>query len=610
MPNIREVVLNFAYGGMNESVHAGLLDQNAVSRMVNCQIKDQLPTTRPGVKVLQLGEDGNGFRKANIQGACFYNPVLGQSQLALGPDKAGVVVAAGGHKYHFSFGPTGIVSVSDETGSETGIETVHLAWLFQAENYVICQDGASQTWIWDGESQAFFSNGYRNDEPLKSELANAATAGGYAHGRIIQVVDGKKIIVGDLIHKNNLTSARNILQTTEQVYYATGAFFSPPSNMGDVTAIAILPLKNTQHGHDDVIVHCKYGVFSIKLDHYPRTDWPTQAIAKHLLLHSAAVGPYAVALYDGDQFFRSRFGIQSIRSAAASDDILGNPLTPISQPVKSWLDADHPGLLKFSSLARWTYANRLLCTTDLWVDGSHRGGRGLVSLNMNPVATLQQGQLSWEGLWTLPKPVDRIVQLVTGIFGDQEKMIALCTTKKDNEFKNSIAEFTPNRHEDVLEDGTVSPISCQLITRLAPKEDHITDKIVHDGRLIFRNVNGSLDWGVWLRNSESAPWVLWNKGNHCVKDACEYMQDCLIAQAKSDVVLNLGDAPNGPNKGRHFQALIRWRGDAQCEALRFGLEMVDSEDRASIPQDCVAQLVPCDYTDTEYSNPLDRWEKL
>lgn len=602
MPNIQEVVFSFVVDGVNDSVHPALLPPTSVARMTNCRIKDQLPTTRYGVRAHKLGQDSTEFRKLNIQGAAFYNPTLGSSQQSFGPDLASIVSSAGGKKYHISFGPTGVVSVSDETNGVEGVPTVHLAWLYQAENYLISQDGASNTWIWDGTSPATASPGYNEVSPERSRLPNAATAGAYAHGRIVTVVDGKKIIVGDIIHKSNLTNPKNILETTEQIYFATGSFFSPPSNMGEVMAIAILPLRNTQHGHDDVLVHCRYGVFSLKVDVYPRSLWSEQAISKHLLLDTAAVGPYAIILYDGDQMFRSRNGVQTIRSAAAQANILGNPQQAISEPVRSILDPDSPNLLRFVSMAKWASQHRAFCTTGLWIDGAYRGGRGIVALNMLPQGSYSSESRAWEGLWTFPKGFSKPVQLINGLFGDSDRLLMLCTEKVDRyTFNNSLVELDPSLKNDVLEDGTSQRISCQVISRAMPAQALDKKKSWHDGRAVFRNVQGCLDWGVWARASEGDKWEKWASGTFSAPDYCD-VADCLQDPKSYFVVRNLGDCPKSLRNAYTMQLLVRWRGYAQLESVRVGLEVADNDDKPSMAcEDAVVEMAPCDYNDFEYS---------
>lgn len=608
MANNRNAIVTTAIQGMNGSVHPAALEPSAVVRMVNCQLKGQLITTRPGFRAHKLGPDADRMRRDNIQGAIHYNPVFGQSQQSFGKNRDSIAICSGGRMYNLTFGTSGVVSVSDETGDYTAVKDAHIVWLYQAENYLIRQDGTSNIWIWDGESSAFTSTGYRTDAPEKSRLANGASAGTYAHGRIIQVIFGNRIIVGDIIHKTRLSEPKNILEMTEQVYFATGSFFSPPSNMGEVVAISFLPLSNTQHGHDDVVIHCRRGIYSLKLDHSPRSEWPTQATSKHLLLDTAATGPYGFVLYDGDQMFRSRNGIQTIRSAAANANILGNPNQPISEPV-DWLDRDYHGFLKFASMAKWSSKHRIFCTTGLWADGRFRGGNGIVSLNLNPDGSLSPDTRSWEGLWTFHPDHGKPVQLLNAQFDSQDRMFVLSTDPDcDYGYKNNLLECDDSLKYDVMEDGRIERISCQAILKQYPMESIFNAKNFNDGRINFSNVSGLLDWGVWARNADGDEWVEWRKGTF--KGA----EDCDVANTLSEpksyrFPVELGSPPEAVRRGFTIQLLVRWKGYASLESAAIGYEEDTSNGRPANDGEKVVETAPCgDYDDYEYTKTINRWE--
>lgn len=610
MANNRQAVVTFAVQGMNGSIHPAALQFSGVARMVNCRLEGQMITTRYGFRSKQLGDDAKPFREENIQGAIHYNPVYGQSQQAFGENRDSIVVCAGGRKLHFTFGRNDLLSCSDETAGFPSVSDAHIVWPFQAENYLIVQDGQSNVWIWDGNSEAFTSPGYTTDNPETSKLANGASVGAYAHGRVVQVVYGNRILVGDIIHKTHLSDPVNVLGMTEQIYFATGSFFSPPSNMGEVVAMGILPLSNTLHGHDDLMIHCRRGIYSLKIDHSPRTEWPGVAVSKHLLLDTAATGPFALILYDGDQMFRSRNGIQSIRSAAANANILGNPNQPISEPVSDWLDADYHGFLKFASMAKWALRHRIFCTTGLWAKGRWRGGRGMVVLNMNPDGSVSSDMRAWEGLWTLPPGLGQPVQIINAQFSDDDRLFVL-STKEDpcsTDFTNQFLECHRNLKEDVLEDGTRSRISCQVILSEHPLENIFNSKSYRDGRVNFRNIQGILDWGVWARVSDGDPWTLWKRGKFSGASDCE-VADSLIGAKSYRQSFNLGDAPKEVSTGMTIQLLVRWRGFASMESVVVGVEEDTSNSKPEPDNVLVVETGNCgDYDDYEYAYDT-RWEE-
>lgn len=615
MPNPKQVVLGFASEGMNGSLSPALIGERAFASATNVMIDGQLPTTRLGCRQVPLtGDDAEAFKSENFQGAVFYNPAKGQSGQTFSEESASIVLSAGGRKFQIvpstSTNPRKSTATVDDVTGDENLRTsrdFHLVHLFQAENYVIGSDGNSDTWIWDGQGEARFSNGFDTTNKEDSELPNGAFLGVYAHGRIVQCVDGRQLSVGDIIHKQNLTSPENILQTTEQVYWATGLGFRPPTQMGKILGIFLLPIMDTAHGHGEIMAHCEDGIFSLDINIYPRSSWPEQKMTKIVLMDTGARGPYAAALYDGDQIFRSRHGLQTLRSVSAQKQALGNPYHPISEAVDRWLLRDHQQWVRFASVGKWAVSRRLFCTTCMFVDGANRGGRGLVSLNFAPIET-QRTQSAWEGLWTMPPAFDRILQLVNGNFSGRDRMFSINWSKGHG---NSLVEFDESLKADVMADGTESRISCQLITRAVDMGDRQAFKDIMRGVLSLRRVSGELDWGVWFRSVEDGEWLRWRTGSLTVRDRCcpitKDNPDFRGFEAK-DFDLKLGDLPGGDKRSRNIQFLIRWRGRASVESLTVRFTKSDDSDGDDEPKTEIADRRSCAYNDLEYSTSENRWE--
>lgn len=629
MPELEQVALSFAAGGMNGALNSVNLPDTQYARAVNVQLINQRPTTRRGVKVLPVSElsdadDTEDFQSQNFQGATFYNPAKGQSTISFSKDASRMMASVGGKRFQVI--PKEVqpglndVTIEQVKGLQPGNKGFHLAWWYQAENYAIVQDGQADTWIWDGFSDPFFSEGVNTVDKPASEIANGATVGTYAHGRIIQVVNSRQVIVGDIIHKTNLSSPENILDTTEQVYWATGSFFNPPSSMGNVVAAAVLPLRDTQHGHGDVMFHCEDGVFSINLNIFPRTSWVETPMVKHVLLETGARGPYALAIYDGDQFFRSRHGLQSLRSARGESQLLGNPLNPISEEVDVFLNKDYETFVRFTSVSEWAVQRRLFVTVDPWVRGRFRGSRGVVSLNFAPVATAETNR-AWEGLFTFPEEIESPIQMVNGVFNGRDRLYMFASGKDE---KNRVVEFSEDLRNDVLEDGTESRISCQIITRTLVGEGLFAKNEHNLGTLFLTDVAGVLDWGVWARNDDCPNWTFWRQGQVCVKsDGCCPEDDVcdLRGFCSKDFDLDLGDVPDKVKDARKIQFLVRWRGVASIEGIKIIQSIGDPDENAGspdgggdpCPDECIAERVDCDetsYNDYEYNSNQNRWEEV
>jgi len=623
MPEFQEIAVAFAAGGMNAALNPANLPDHQYSRGVNIQLRDQRPTTRRGVKVLPFDDtteaDQEYFQCENFQGGMFYNPSKGQSQTSFAQDGSRMMMSVGGKRYQVipkeSQPRINTVSVEEISGLDDGNPDLHLSWWYQAENYAIQQDGEGDTWIWDGSNDPFFSKGLNTVDKEFSELVNGATAGTYVHGRIVQIVNARQIIVGDIIHKSNATSPKNILDTTEQVYWATGSYFNPPSSMGNVVALGILPLRDTQHGHGDLMLHCEDGIFSINLNLFPRESWIDTPMVKHVLLETGARGPYALALYDGDQFFRSRHGLQSLRSARGESQLLGNPLNPISEEVETWLNNDYEAYVAFTSVTKWATDRRLYLTVDPWLESKWRGSRGIVGINFAPVATAQTKR-AWEGLSTFPAEIQSPVQMINGVFNGRDRMYMIARGADD---RNRVVEFSQDLRHDILEDGTEKRISCQFITK-AMVGQNLFSKANHTvGIMYLTGVEGLLDWGVWARSNECDNWTFWRGAQVCAQadDCCDEEDSCNFNDfCPQDFELNLGEMPDKLKLSRKIQLLIRWKGVASLEGFKLKFNPGDPEEgsddvagSATCPQKCLSVRQDCDYNDYEYSSDEDRWEE-
>ncbi len=587
--------------GMNGSVDPAILPKTAVARMVNCRLHGQFPRTRYRFRELPVeGDAVKEWQAANTQGAIYHNPAKGQGAIAFAQDQAQIVEAAGGSKYGISIVGSGGRSraiVSDISGGLHHRADVHLAWLTPAEKFVICGDGSSNTWVWDGAFTAFESTGINPPDKELARVPNGISAAIYAHGRLHVVVDGRKIYVGNSLHSNNLTEPDDILKFSEQVYWNTGAYFVPPSSMGHIISLDRISTQNTQHGHSEVLASCEDGTFSVQTNVYPRSSWADQALTKHALLKTGAAGPYAVDSRDPDMVFRSRHGIQTLRSAAATAARSGGQFAPISNPVATFMRADHEPFLRFTSLADWTRGGRLFCTVDPLVRGRYRWSRGLVVLNWTPTgdeAAEPDGLQAWEGLWTMPPAFGYPIQLVNGIFAGEDRMFCLCWNPEQG--RKHLIEITTEEGDDVAADGTHYPISCQLWTRQSSRSLQ-GQQDVQSCQVTLADVTGDVRVGLWWRDRGRAPWNCWRVADRKMQQPA----DVFAAGQPMPLVVPMG---TGSARGvRSIQWLVRWRGVATLESVLFERGSLSNPDltRGVSCDEVIQSETPMDYSDYEYS---------
>lgn len=589
--------------GMNARAPAERLPDGAYARGTNVIIQNGLLTTRPGARVVPVSGDGaEGFAAGNVQGCLFYDPQAGQGAKVLGSGSQAIMVAAGGRKYALTV--TGnVANAADVTNGIPGSRDVHLVCWVQAESYAVASDGTGNAWIWDGTNPAFASAGYNTTNKEGSQIPNGGMAMAYVHSRLSIVVNSRAILTSDGLYSRDLSTAKDLLAFREQVYWATGQFFAPPTWMGEISALAILPIKDTAHGHGELMAHCAEGIFSVDLNVSPRSSWSDTPMVKVAYLGPGAAGPYAVALFDGDQLFRAADGVKTLKSARAESGQIGSPTMPASEPVFDFFSGDSPQWLRFASVEAWHALRRAFVTAYPVVSGRYRWHRGLVSLNFQPLAG-QASAPAWEALWTLPPQCAGIVQQVNGRIDGAERHFCIC---RGTDERNRLVEFRPDLLADVLEDGTQQRIRCQVTTRRLDASHPISRKSFSGGLVAFKGIRGFVTWGVWVRGYGSPGWTFWQSGT---LDFTPQVDAPLGSDpAPGEETVDLGDFPKdaGLNVSRWMQVLIRWAGHCAVECVRLSYEdneadgSYDSTARSIVNRNSAV----VDYGDFEYSEDAE-----
>jgi len=611
--------VSFSPKGMDAALDPSLVPSDAVARATNMRLEKQLWRTRFAVREVPFYPANDTdvdtlatWRGLNHQGAMFYNPSRGQGALVFGKDKSSIMQSAGGRKYRILVvgrGPKTGLCLEDVTGAATSDPALHLAWWAQAEKYAICANGVEETFIFDGTGAGRRSVGYEEPDRDAREVPNPCSAMTYAHGRLHAVVVPNQIHVGDQIFQKSLTTPSDVLLFSDQQYLETAQAFSPPSSMGNMLALSVMAMKNTQHGHEGIYAHCEDGIFSVNTNTFPRSDWDKNAISRIALLRAAAAGPFAVDNWDGDLVFRSRYGIQTMKSAAAEAGFVGNPYAPISEEVRTFMQGDRESDLRFASLISWYPHRRLFCTVYPMVRMRHRWSRGFVVLNFNPRGTTVTGEHAWEGLWTLPRGLGYPVQFVNGIFTGQERLFMLAWDPDAG--RQSVAEVCEWLDDDQLADGTRSRISWQLQSPNFHVGALFRDKKFSQGRLYLRDVRGVLDWGVYWRGNGEGAWKLWRRG----KVEVETSDEDYLELGGKDYAIGLGEFPAMAKPYRFLQLMVRGRGVASVEAIKPYVGKPESED--GFQGECSKESVrgtlgTMGYNDYEYTEdqPGARWEEL
>lgn len=593
---------DYPTAGMASAANPSRIGRDRYSRATNVCLDKELPTTRFGVREIPFDSDIIG--DANIQGAAFYNPAKGQSAAQIGKDFSSILLVAGGRKFHLVVSgrkaANATCSVSEVTNVEASNPSLHLSWIFQAENYAIANDGQSDAWIWDGAEPARNSNGL-TDTASSSEVPNGGTVGGYSHGRVYTVINSRQIYVGDILHNSNQTNTNDVIRFTETGYWAEGGWFAPPSSMGNILGATILPTRSTESGQGETLFFCEDGTFSIDFNIYPRDSWQTTPMVKHALLKTGASGPYAFTVYDGDVMFRSRSGVQTIRSAAAESRLLGNPLRPVSEAVSDILQVDADEYRRFTVVEQWAEKRRVFITTGLDVNGRYRYGTGALVANF-ATRPLDSQMWGWESIYVLPRWCGKIAAIVNGIFNGRDRLFFLCHDWDTNEVR--LVEMDQSLEHDERADGTCQQISSQFITRMEDFLDNSGGKDFREGKVHLSGVRGKVKVGVWARNTDDGEWIFWGGGTASNGDQSE---DCLCGNRDGRCSIGIGRAPQQVSSGEQLQVLIRWVGKATLEQLRVQVSDNSSKNNTFASECRGIGILNHDYDDFEYQS-TERWE--
>lgn len=610
-------------GGTNTAGEPDRLSMAQFARLVNGAIDEERVGTRLAARVIPItGETAEIFATGNYQGGMRYNPAEGQGAITVGADVSSLLLAAAGRKFQINFAGGGVntsATITELTNALVSAPDLHLVCWLSAENFALAGDGNGNTWIWNGIDPATVSTGYNNTDREASMVPNGGMAMCYVHGRIAMVVNSRAILYGDLLNQRDLVTAKDVLRYVDQTYDATSQYFSPPTAMGPINALAVLPIQDTAHGHGETMAHCWNGIFSVNSNIWPRSLWSNAPMVKCAYLGGGAVGPYAVDIYSGDQFFRSRSGVQTLRSARAETQQNGAPRKSVAQTVGDFLKFDAKKWLRFCSVKCWQEENRGFVTCYPIVAGAYRWHRGAVVCNFDPVP-VQSAPSIWEGLWTLPPEIGGPVQFLAGDFDSEDRLFAVCYSPLTK--RNTLVEFRRDLTDDILPDGSRRRIRGQLVTRRMDATNPGKKKNWESASLYLSGVRGTVDWGVWVRSFGKREWVFWRGGqiNNCPTcgDGCNGLGEAPAWE---------GEIPLGSLQGldgkafvkvaKNVQFLVRWAGRCQVESIVATFDSNDPDEgkfdqgRLCVTvKECNREFV--EYDDYEYAdkNEADSWLQI
>ena len=537
--------------GVNSGSNPTIIAENQVSFAVNVTMRGGFATNRPGFKQLILRfasqDDMDWFEDHNVQGMGYYDPPNGTPVL---------IVSVGGRI--FKVDPVKMMgaNVIDITPDAGNSQYRPHAWMVQAEQYFIIQDGSSRAIIYDGATAR-----RANSFPPLYEVP-VGTAMEYGLGRLIVVLpNGRDYVIGDIAG-----GPTEVIQFTENTFLAEGGALNVPIP-GKITSVRLVAVLDRSTGQGDLLVFTERGAVSARIGE-ERSTWKDIQFQTVALLNSGSVSQFSTAIVNGDIIYRARDGIRTL--AMSQREFMSRwALSPISREVNRVLQYDTPALLRFCQAV--VFDNRLLMATNPAPVGNGVYHRNLVALDFDLLSTMrQQIPPAYDGMWTGV----RITAMATGEFQDTERCFVM---HRNDDGENELWEVTRSN----LFDNASDRIASFVETRSFGFQSPLTLKRLNSGDMSVDQVVGEVDFDVKYRPDQSPCWIDWHSWSECATD-----RDCSVAasgcmtvhnyrpQYRSRMLLPVppSECEAGDNKpsdrGYEFAARLAWTGRASIRAFR------------------------------------------
>jgi hypothetical protein len=455
------------------------------------------------------------------------------------------------------------------------------AWLWQAEKWLIVNDGQSVPIFFDGATSR------------RSVLVGAnpelgiARMGTYWMGRVWQAgPDGRTFLAGDAVGGASGTAALQfrdaVLHVTENLYLASNKVFYVPGAVGDITAIRGVPTLDSSLGQGPVQILTPQVVFSCNAPTLT-ADWATvtNPILTVSQVESGGLSQYSTVLANGDVMYRSRDGVRSLILGRREFATWGN--VPLSREVSAVLDKDDPALLAYSTAV--VFDNRLLMSVSPVFTQHGVLHRGWVALNFDLISSLRgKAPSSWDGVETGIE----VLQFVKGTFDGVERCFAFVLYRSE---EVQLWEILPSA-TDIIDD-TNAPILWSLETPAMFRDDdprRLIIKRIEDGELWVQDVIGRVDVTVKYRRDLYPCWEKWTtfaicaERPSCVQDPLTGCIDISNSPPQTRIMLGFGK-PSGAcdpisdmplTDGNWFQFRLELMGHCRILSVNFMASIVPS----------------------------------
>jgi hypothetical protein len=435
---------------------------NAINREFRSGV---LSRTRPRTCELRLrfenDEDEDWFRNGSVQGGISY---LKTSRYR----SAGIVLAVSGKIFFGRMAGQTIAIKRIFDGMSADVMNI---WFVQAEERVYWQDGINLPGAWSGDERDAAYSIEKIADRVVMPIGNLMA---YAHGRVLVCNEFNQVAVSDHFNGGGY-GLRNNCEFFDESITFYGGTFSPPTQLGKITGIKVLPAQESRNYHGAVVLLCESGAATLDISG-PRftvdnagepTGFAAWQDAKALYVGTGFVSSVGAVTVNNDLWARRFDGIQTLQTAYQRESS-GWTRPTLSRGVSHYLAYDSPMLLEFCPMGY--HDNRVFCgvmpTTRPGKYGTHRYCQGAVVADVLGSVD-SEGTLQWDGLWTGPNPI-LYLSVVTPAL---RMLIVSC-----EDGVNHIHEQTRSYGPDLFMDGS-SPIeglldssAYEFGSRFIPKE--------------------------------------------------------------------------------------------------------------------------------------------
>lgn len=494
--------------GINSGLAPVSLGRNQLAFAVNTTFRLGYATQRPGwiKRSLTFSDpDDEGveslFENNIFQGAAAFER------------RNQIVTMIGGRLFRITVDDWEVMDVS--TVGDLNPSNRYRAWFTEAEDFLICQDGQSAPWLYDGatavRSDTFGVNGARQVPAGQSMV--------YSGGRLVTTLaDPTQFVVGDIVGGDSGTPAYNfrdaVLYFTENEIVSGGGAFSTPINAGPITALRPVAQIDTSTGQGPTQVFTTSGVFSLNAPTeralWGTTNFPLGTVS---MVQAGALSDRATVNVNGDIWFRALDGIRSF--IVARRDFSSWVNAPMSREMSRILDRDDRNLLGYSSAA--LFDNRMLMTVQPYRKWGHGiVHRGLAVMDFAPLAFMNtRVNPVWEGAWCGVQ----ILQVLTGTFKGIERCFMFVLNDDDD---IELWEVTRDRLSDNVNGDDVRiewAFETGGLTFPRGPQAYIGPgaevQSLDGGELYVDSIDGTVTFNLQYRADQYPCWLDWHEWTIC-----------------------------------------------------------------------------------------------